>query len=90
MLEIPLYKLHYLDRIEQQPLSDTELSRLYQDYDNDEVAAIIHSLEWAAQNPSYPFSSLVPGIQFTQQEICEYIVSLLRQLKMYRPKDTGN
>jgi hypothetical protein len=85
VLCIPLYKLHYLDEIADQPLTQRELEQLYTDYDGDEIQRLFSSLEWAYNHPHYPFSSLFPGVRFSDQEAYRYLVNLLRQLKASRP-----
>ena len=82
-LRIPLYKLYYLDEIGEEPLTKKELEQLSQDYDQDTIGEIVNSLEWASNNPAYPFSPLLPDLQFSDQDAYRYLVDVLRQVKRH-------
>src|SRR5438445_2716788 len=75
VLQIPLYKLLYLDKICAEPLTPKEINQMQRDYSGEKVRQIIEGLEWAAQNPQYPYSSLLPGIPYSDKECHQYLMN---------------
>lgn len=54
------------------------LAKMREDYSPTEYGALIDSLEWAARHPTYPFSTLLPGLAATDPEIHAHFVRLLK------------
>jgi hypothetical protein len=80
-LRIPLYKLFYIDDIEEfEGLSDPELIQLNSAYALDEIEEIRNALKWGTNNPNYDFKSILPGIKFNNQSIYKYICIISEQL----------
>ena len=73
-LKIPLYKLYYIDDLSDfAGLTEQELESLENEYDEFELKGIIESVEWAKRNPDYDFSSLLPNLQHSNEEIYGYL-----------------
>lgn len=74
-----LYKWEY------RPFLDTAspdyVGKLKLAYTPDEYAMFVHSLEWAALNAEYPFSSLLEGVKATDAEIYAYFSRLLALMR---------
>jgi hypothetical protein len=80
-LRIPLYKLFYIDDLQNfYGFSLEELKQFHIDYTKDEREHIITALEWAVNNPKFDFRSLLPGLQQPNESIYRYICILHKQL----------
>ena len=80
-LRIPLYKLYYIDDINQfNGLSVSELNQLEHDYTEQELEDITNALIWAKENPEFDFSSLLPGLRHSNNDIKEYINIIFEQI----------
>lgn len=75
-IKIPLYKLNYVDDIEEIILDKEFLNQFCVEYDKEERKNIFEQLDWAVNNPAYDFGSLVTVSQFSNKEIYNYIQRL--------------
>jgi hypothetical protein len=75
-IKIPLYKLNYVDSIEEIELDNDFLQGFKDDYDHEERQSIFEQLDWAVENPLFDFSSLVESKRFNNKEIYEYLKRL--------------
>jgi hypothetical protein len=78
-LQIPLYGLQFAKNIRVPGSVWPELlASLRKDYDEQMRSRIIESLRWAVQNPDYPFSSLLPGLEVhSNEDIHGFLANLL-------------
>jgi hypothetical protein len=72
-IKIPLYKLNYVNSIEEIKLDNDFLQGFKDEYDREERQSIFEQLDWAVKNPSFDFSSLVESQRFNNKEIYEYV-----------------
>lgn len=76
-LRIPLHKLYYIDDISNfSGLTQNELESLKDEYDESELTEITESVRWATQNQNYDFSSLLPNLKQSNDEIFRYLCEL--------------
>jgi hypothetical protein len=84
-LKIPLYKLSYIDDLSGfAGLTAKEMAALKDEYDEEELRAIIEVVKWATENPDYDFLSLDRGLRVSNQEIHKFLCKIaasLRQLE---------
>ena len=88
-LQIPLYKLLYVQDVTNRPLSTRELEQFSKDYEPCEIKKIVEALKWASARPKFPYSSLVSGIKFSDEECHQYLVNVLSQIEQFNESD-GN
>jgi len=80
-LRIPLYKLYYVDNIENfVGLNKDELDGFRKDYSQQEIKDIINALKWAVENPGFDFQSLLPNLPQKNELIYKYLCRLYDQL----------
>ena len=76
-LKIPLYKLYYINDVEAFiGLTERDLDSLRNEYTESELVEIIHSVQWAIQNQNYDFSSLLPNLNHSNEDIYKYLCKL--------------
>jgi len=76
-LKIPLHKLYYIEDLNSfTGLVNDELDSLKNEYDESEIKEIVKSVVWAKQNPNYDFSSLLPDLQYDNDEIYKYLCKI--------------
>jgi hypothetical protein len=76
-LMIPLYKLYYIDNIvDFHGLTDSEISSLKGEYTQDQIVGIVDSVRWAIDNRDFDFSSVLPNLNKSNDEIYEYLQKL--------------
>lgn len=81
-LKIPLHKLYYIHDIEQfSGLSKKEIDAMRNEYDESELLQISESVSWAVENKDYDFSSLLPNLSQSNEEIYTYLCKLQSSLK---------
>lgn len=80
-LRIPLYKLYYVDNIDNfVGLDKDELNAFREDYSQQEIEEIINALKWAVENPEFDFQSLLPNLLQKNESIYQYLCRLNDQL----------
>lgn len=80
-LKIPLYKLYYIDDISKfSGLSHEDIRELQNEYSESELIEITRAVKWAVQNKDYDFSSLLPNLNFSNEDIYVYICKLDQSL----------
>ena len=80
-LRIPLYKLYYVENIENFVcLKEDEIDGFRRDYTQQEIKDIINALKWAVENPEYDFQSLLPNLPQRNELIYKYLCRLHDQL----------
>jgi hypothetical protein len=80
-LRIPLHKLYYIDNIEEfSGLTEKDISSLKSEYTVEEMSEIIKSVHWAVQNKEHDFNSLLPNLNFSNEDIYKYLTKLERSL----------
>lgn len=73
-LRIILYKLYYLrDVYAEEALGEDFIALVQRDYSSAEIARMAKALEWADTHPDYDFSSLLPGLPQSNDEIRHYL-----------------
>ncbi len=76
-LRIPLHKLFYIDDVEEfAGLTQEEINNLRSEYSDSELQAIVRSVKWAIENRGYDFSSLLPNMRISNEEIYNYLCKL--------------
>jgi len=76
-LRIPLYKLYYIDDVSEfSGFTIQSLESLKCEYSESELRAIVESVNWATHNPDYDFSSLLPNLQHSNEDIYKYLCTL--------------
>jgi len=76
-LKIPLYKLYHINDVEAFiGLTERDLDSLRNEYTESELVEIIHSVQWAIQNQNYDFSSLLPNLNHSNEDIYKYLCKL--------------
>lgn len=76
-LMIPLYKLFYIDNInDYSGFSEDDLEYLKIEYDESVLIGIVGSVRWATQNSDYDFLSLLPDLKQSNDEIFKYLCEL--------------
>ena len=81
VLRVPLYKLYYVDNIENfVGLNKVELDSLRRDCSQERIKEIINSLKWAVENPAFDFQSLLPNLPQKNELIYKYLCRLYEQL----------
>ncbi|MEJ2455889.1 MAG: hypothetical protein P8103_17280 [Candidatus Thiodiazotropha sp.] len=81
-LRIPLHKLYHIDDVSAfSGLADEEIESLRGEYTELELNEIIHSVKWAIENKDYDFSSLLPNLRQSNEEIYKYLYKLGRSLE---------
>ncbi|MFW5443933.1 MAG: hypothetical protein ACKE51_06480 [Methylococcaceae bacterium] len=81
-LMIPLYKLYYIDNINDfSGFTKEDLKCLKIEYDESVLIGIVRSVRWATQHPDYDFSSLLPDLKQSNDEIFKYLCDLDSSLK---------
>jgi hypothetical protein len=81
ILQIPLYALYYLDNIEDARATREGLEHFRGQYDEATFDKIVNGLEWACNNPTYPFVSLLPNTRFSNEEAYGYLVKLRQAIQ---------
>jgi hypothetical protein len=85
ILQIPLYKLYYVEDCTQPVVIEPQIGQLIRkDYDQPTIDNIIDSLVWATRNPDYDYRSLLPNIRHSNEQILQYFQNLLSQLLSLR------
>lgn len=74
-----LYKVLYRPHLDL--TSPALLEKIRAAYGPDDYAMLIHSLEWAVSNPTYPFSSLFQDDALSNKEIYETFSRILAAIK---------
>lgn len=86
-LRIPLYKLYYIDTLDDYSgLTDSEIQVFCSEYSESVANNILRALEWGVNNPNYNFSSLLPNLKFSNKDIYRYICILDKQFQEYKNK----
>lgn len=75
-IRIPLYKLNYVNNIDEITLDEEFLNQFCTEYEKEERKNIFEQLAWAVNNPTYDFKSLVTTDRFNNKEIYSYIKKL--------------
>ena len=82
-LKIPLYKLYYIENVEDfREFDSDDLVALKSEYSPEEVNSIVDSLAWASRNSGYDFSSLLPKLSHSNADIYKYVCKVYQSLKM--------
>jgi len=80
-LRIPLHKLYHIDDIDTfTGLTEKEIFSLKSEYTNEELSEIIKSVHWAVNNKEFDFSSLLPNLNRSNEDIYKYLTKLERSL----------
>lgn len=80
-LRIPLHKLYYIDNVDTfTGLTEKDISSLKNEYTVEELSLIIRSVHWAIQNEDYDFSSLLPNLKYSNEDIYKYLSKLEQSL----------
>jgi len=76
-LRIPLHKLYYIDNVSDfSGFTKKDIESLKSEYDESELIGIVESVRWATQNQNYDFSSLLPNLKHSNDEIFQYLCKL--------------
>jgi hypothetical protein len=76
-LRIPLHKLYYIDNVSDfSGFTKKDIESLKNEYDESELIGIVESVRWATQNQNYDFSSLLPNLKHSNDEIFLYLCKL--------------
>ncbi len=76
-LRIPLHKLYYIDNVSDfSGFTKKDIESLKSEYDESELMGIVESVRWATQNQNYDFSSLLPNLKHSNDEIFQYLCKL--------------
>jgi hypothetical protein len=75
-IRIPIYELYYIEQT-----TDFKGSRFlnvnyYKNYESETIVGIFQQLEWAVENPTYDFASLLPNLTFNNEEIYEFLLNI--------------
>lgn len=82
-LKIPLYKLYYLNNVNEFiALSEEDLNRLRKEYTDEEIQRLSAALAWASKNPDYDFSSLLPNLRHKNHDIHAYLCKVYESFKV--------
>ncbi len=74
-LRIPIGYLYDIDDLNNFPgFKKSGLEHFLSGYEKSEINGIIEALEWAAENPNYDFTSMLPGIKHSNKDIYEYML----------------
>jgi hypothetical protein len=80
-LRIPLYKLYHIDDIDTfTGLTEKDIISLKSEYSVEELSEIIKSVHWAVNNKEYDFSSLLPNLNHSNEDIYKYLTKLEQSL----------
>ena len=86
-LRIPLYKLIYVENIQDfSGLKESEIKQFYIDYTSEEVENIMNALEWGIENQDFDFRSLLPDLRHSNESIYRYIVKIQKQIQEEQDK----
>lgn len=81
-LKIPLYKLYYIEDVNDFTGFDKEaLDEIIAEYEPEEIEGILNSLEWANNHPDYDFSSMLPDLNHSNADIYEYVSKAYNSFK---------
>ena len=81
-LQYPLYKLYYIDCINEfHGLTAFEVASFKETYSSDLQEDIRLALEWAQQDESIDLTQVLPGIRCSNQEIHEYVRKVAKSLE---------
>lgn len=81
-LRIPLHKLFYIDDVDEfSGLSENEIKSLRREYSESELQEIVSSVKWAVENRTYDFTSLLPNLRQSNDEIYRYLCKLNNSLE---------
>ena len=74
-----MHKLYYIDRVDEFiRLTDDEINGLRLVYSESELQNISSSVRWAIENGYYDFSSLLPNIRHSNEDVYKYLCKLYR------------
>ncbi len=80
-LKIPLHKLYYIDNVDTfVGLTEKDIDSLKSEYTREELTGIVESVNWAVQNKDYDFSSLLPNLNHSNEDIYKYLQKLEQSL----------
>lgn len=80
-LRIPLHKLYHIENVDTfDGLTEEDISSLRCEYTDEELSEIIKSVRWAVQNREYDFSSLLPNLNHSNEDIYKYLSRLEQSL----------
>jgi hypothetical protein len=85
LLRIPLHKLYHIENVDTfYGLTEKDISSLRSEYTDEELSNIIKSVHWAVQNREYDFSSLLPNLNHSNEDIYKYLSRLEQSLAEMR------
>ena len=85
-LRLALYPLYYIRNIGGfAGLTEDMMRTLPKD-----TTPIIEGLKWAAEHPDFDFTSVLPNLGYSNQDICGYVTVFLRQLTLHSEPDHEN
>ena len=84
-IKIPLYKLYYLENVKDFPgLDSANVEMFRKEYSDEEIKGILSSLAWASKNPSHDFSSMLPNLRHSNEDIYNYFCKVYQSLNFLR------
>jgi hypothetical protein len=83
LITIALYNLYHLDTLPSPPVGVKELERMRIAHGYERIERLMDALEWAAANPSYPFASMLPYLEFSDSECYIHLMRWRDQLREY-------
>lgn len=81
-LTIPLYwTFHLLEDINQfSGFSSNQLQELRDGYSEEDLSDMVEALAWAKAHPDTDFSSMLPGLLYSNEALYRYLTILHQQL----------
>lgn len=75
-LRIPLYRLYGIRNVRTEKLFNDSWEKFEATYSLEERTNIINVIDWAVHNPGYDFSSLLPDLKHSNEDILFYLNQL--------------
>jgi hypothetical protein len=84
-LTIPLYwTFHLEDMGHFKGLSSRELQEFREGHSQEELSAMVEALAWAKEHPQEDFSSMLPGLLPSNEQLYRYLTILHQQFSRLR------
>ncbi len=85
ILRIPLYRLFYFDDLSEltefSGYTDEELELMKVEYSEQILKEIIETVKWATQNSDFDFLSLFPDMEFSNEDMYNYLCKVDKSFK---------
>ncbi len=80
-LELPLYKLYYLDSLEGLTFSADEAQQVIDHYGAERAQQMLDAMEWAQQTPVEEWAEALPNTPHETAEVLHYLQLVSQGLK---------